>query len=61
MKNDITAESIINEALAFKDKVGGSDFPLQILPKQLQQIARATNQSLGYPIDLFCESIQLAQ
>lgn len=60
MRNNIKAESVINEALVFKDKVGGSYFPLHILPKQLQEIARTTNQSLGYPLDFIASSMCFA-
>ena len=60
MKHDITAEKVINEALVLKDRVAGSDFPIHILPKQLQDIARATNQCLGYPIDFVASAMLFA-
>lgn len=55
--NKITAEGIICEALHYKEKMYGSDYPVQVLPHQIQDIIYATGECLNYPIDYIAASL----
>lgn len=55
--NKITAEGIIHEALHYKGKMYGSDYPVQVFPHQIQDIIYATGECLNYPIDYIAASL----
>lgn len=57
MENKITAEGIIHEALHYKGKMYGSDYPVQVFPHQIQDIIYATGECLNYPIDYIAASL----
>ncbi len=57
MENKITAEGIIHEALHYKEKMYGSDYPVQVFPHQIQDIIYATGECLNYPIDYIAASL----
>ncbi len=57
---EITPQGIIDEALSIGDAVNGCSFPVNIIPKQLQQIIRETHRSLNYPIDYIAVSLCFA-
>src|SRR5574344_1433105 len=57
MENKITAEGIIHEALHYKEKMYGSDYPVQVFPHQIQDIVYSTGECLNYPIDYIAASL----
>ncbi|MDR1091121.1 MAG: DUF3987 domain-containing protein [Prevotella sp.] len=57
MENKITAEGIIHEALHYKGKMYGSNYPVQVFPHQIQDIIYATGDCLNYPIDYIAASL----
>ncbi|MDR1091369.1 MAG: DUF3987 domain-containing protein, partial [Prevotella sp.] len=57
MENKITAEGIIHEALHYKGRMYGSNYPVQIFPHQIQDIIYATGDCLNYPIDYIAASL----
>lgn len=60
MENNIRAEDVINKAIAIRDKLSGSDFPLHVLPHKIQEIARVTSECLGFPLDFISASLCFA-
>ncbi len=60
MQGKITAEGIINSALAMDDEMKGSEFPLHVFPTQFQKIARGTAVGLGFPLDFIAGSMLFA-
>ena len=60
MENVITAEEVINSAMASHDKINGSDFPLHIFPTPFQEIARDTSDNLGFSLDFIAGSLMFA-
>jgi hypothetical protein len=60
MENNIRAEDVINQAKFLSDKLSGSDFPLHVLPQKIQEIARTTNECLGFPLDFIASSLCFA-
>ncbi|MDU1905825.1 MAG: DUF3987 domain-containing protein [Dysgonomonas sp.] len=50
-KKNIIRERIFNNPLQNEEKLYGSDFPLHVLPSQLQEIVYATSERLNYPPD----------
>ena len=57
METKITAEGIIHEALHYKGKMYGSDFPVQVFPHQMQDIVYSTGECLNFPIDYISASL----
>lgn len=60
IENKITAEGIIQEALEYKDKLSGSDFPTSIFPEKIREIIRTTNKCLNFPVDYIAASLCFA-
>ena len=60
MENNITAQNVINQAKSLSDRLSGSEFPIQALPLQIQEIARVTSECLGYPLDFISSSLCFA-
>lgn len=57
MENKITAEGIIHEALHYKEKMYGSNYPVQVFPHQIQDIIYSTGECLNYSIDYIAASL----
>lgn len=60
MENNIRAQDVINQARCLSDKLSGSEFPIQVLPQKIQEIARVTSECLGYPLDFISSSLCFA-
>jgi len=60
MENNIRAQDVINQAKCLCDRLSGSEFPIQALPLQIQEIARVTSECLGYPLDFISSSLCFA-
>lgn len=60
MENNITAQSVLNQAKSLSDRLSGSAFPIQVLPQKIQEIARVTSECLGYPLDFISSSLCFA-
>src|SRR5659263_109688 len=60
MENNIRAQDVINQAKCLSDKLSGSEFPIQVLPQKIQEIARVTSECLGYPLDFISSTLCFA-
>ena len=60
MKSNLTAESVINSAMAMGDEMKGSDFPLHVFPPQFQKVARESADGLNFPLDFIAGSMMFA-
>jgi len=60
MENNIRAQDVINQAKCLSDRLSGSEFPIQVLPQKIQEIARVTSECLGYPLDFISSSLCFA-
>ena len=56
-ENKITADGIIYEALHYKEKMFGSDYPVRVFPHQIQDIIYSIGECLNYPIDYIAASL----
>jgi hypothetical protein len=57
MKEEITPDGIISDALQCKSVLYEGTFPLHVFPSQVTNIIRATNECLNFPVDYIATSL----